>query len=337
MRNTHKALLAAMGEADCKCISRAQLPLVLASINYSALERFIFEEFGIAELPEYGRKWFAIDGKELRGSITAGNTRGMSIVQTVRHSAQREVIAQTYFNGRKSSEVKAVRGLLRQDVLSGNNVTLDALHLKPKTLEIVNERDDSYLVGLKKNQKELYEDMQHAPNYLKKEHSCKTVDEHGGRIDTREYSGYNVEDEYFDKRWANSGFSTLVVVRRERFFKTPQKRRKKGKIEYIQQEVNTEYFLSNKKMHDESSAQELFEAIRGHWNVEVNNHIRDVTLKEDKLSAKSVPLNENIALIRTLITSMLGRSGSTNFAALFDLFADSFEELILFLKRGFQT
>lgn len=336
MRNKHKALVDELGVADCKCISRSYLPIFLASINYEALKKFVLEECG-AEIPESAKKWFALDGKELKGSILSGNTRGISVVQAVRHSARREVIAQTYFNGRKNSEVEAVRGLLREDVLAGKNVTLDALHLKPKTLEIINKRKDSYVVGLKSNQKELYEDMEHVPNYLEKRHSHKTVEVHGGRVDTREYSSYDIENEYFDKRWKDVGFSTLIVVKRERFFKTPQKRRKKGKVEYIQQEINTEYFLSNKKVNSKSDAQEIFGAIRGHWSVEVNNHIRDVTLKEDKLKAKSVSLNENIALIRTLVISMLNRNGITNLAALIDSFADSFEELLLFLKRIYQT
>jgi predicted transposase YbfD/YdcC len=32
--------------------------------------------------------------------------------------------------------------------------------------------------------------------------------------------------------------------------------------------------------------EEISEAIRGHWQVETNNHIRDVTLKEDRMRSK---------------------------------------------------
>ena len=39
-------------------------------------------------------------------------------------------------------------------------------------------------------------------------------------------------------------------------------------------------------------AQPYYEAIRNHWSVEVTNHIRDVTLKEDKLrTKKTIVLN----------------------------------------------
>lgn len=333
MCNKHEELLVALGvSTTIKCISRAQLPLVLKSINYHRFEDFVFNEFSEV-LPENIRKWFAIDGKELKGSILPGDTRGLSIVQVVEHSRRRETIAQSYFHGKKSSEVKAVRGLLERELLKGKNVSLDALHLKPDTLKIIQGNSGSYLVGLKSNQKELYEDMEHVPKYRKIVAHHKTVDEHGGRVDTREYSSYNVDNEYFDKRWNDSAFETLIVVKRERFFKTPQKRKKKGKVEYVQQETNTEYFLSNKKLQNQGDSLELFEAIRGHWSVEVNNHIRDVTLKEDDMKIKPGSLNENIALVRTLIVKILTQSKATNFAALMDSFADSFEKLVTFIKN----
>lgn len=336
MKNKHAEILSSMGLPYTACVSRSHLPILLASVNYQALERFVFEEHGV-ELPELAKNWFAIDGKELKGSILPGNTRGLTAVQVVRHSERREVIAQNYFSGRKSSEVEAVRDLLRYEVLAGKNITLDALHLKADTLEIISKEENAYVVGLKLNQKELYEDMEQVPKYQKPIQYHKTVDVHGGRVDTREYNAYNVENEYFDKRWKNSSFATLIVVKRERFFKTPQKRRNKGKIEFVQQEISTNYFLSNKKVNNEAEARELFEAIRGHWNVEVNNHIRDVTLKEDKLKTKSEPLTENIALLRTLVVKMISRSLAVNFAALLDDFADSFNKLVLFINDTYQT
>ena len=44
--------------------------------------------------------------------------------------------------------------------------------------------------------------------------------------------------------------------------------------------------MSNLKVTNQDGANRSFQAIRGHWGVEVNNHIRDVTLKEDKLITK---------------------------------------------------
>ncbi len=46
--------------------------------------------------------------------------------------------------------------------------------------------------------------------------------------------------------------------------------------------VETSYYLTN----EVGNYEELKEAIRKHWQVETNNHIRDVTLKEDRLRSK---------------------------------------------------
>jgi hypothetical protein len=116
MCNKHEELLSLLELPYSEPISRAQLPLALKSINYSVLERLVFEEFN-EKITGSACKWFAIDGKELKGSILPGNTRGTAIVQVVRHCERREVIVQSYFSGKKSSEVEAVRGLLRSDIL----------------------------------------------------------------------------------------------------------------------------------------------------------------------------------------------------------------------------
>jgi len=46
--------------------------------------------------------------------------------------------------------------------------------------------------------------------------------------------------------------------------------------------METSYYVSN----EVGTYEELSEAIRRHWQVETNNHIRDVTLKKDHLRSK---------------------------------------------------
>ena len=57
-----------------KPISRAQLPLLLAKVNGVLFAKLLFEWFGL-ELDHHQKQWFALDGKELRGSIQPGHTR----------------------------------------------------------------------------------------------------------------------------------------------------------------------------------------------------------------------------------------------------------------------
>jgi hypothetical protein len=47
--------------------------------------------------------------------------------------------------------------------------------------------------------------------------------------------------------------------------------------------IETAFYISNGKYNEK---EDYFGAIRNHWAVEVNNHIRDVTLSEDNLRTK---------------------------------------------------
>ena len=78
---------------------------------------------------------------------------------------------------------------------------------------------------------------------------------------------------------------------------------------------------------------EYFQAIRQHWSVEVNNHIRDVTLKEDSLKTKIEAITKIMAGLRTIITKVLGKFKGENMTALLELFQDNFQELIKVLRK----
>ena len=83
------------------------------------------------------------------------------------------------------------------------------------------------------------------------------------------------------QRWENCKINTLIEVKRDI---TEVKTQKKY--------VEISYYISNQN----DNYLELCHAIRGHWSVEVNNHIRDVTLAEDDLRSK-----KNLYLVRWLV------------------------------------
>ena len=49
-------------------VSRSHLPIVLSKVSWKVFNQLIFANFGV-KLNKKHRKWFAIDGKEMRGSI----------------------------------------------------------------------------------------------------------------------------------------------------------------------------------------------------------------------------------------------------------------------------
>ena len=110
-------------------ISRSHLPIFLKYVNVTFLGKLVFEYFGV-QLEVSTKVWIAIDGKELRGSILVGCTRGEAIVQAVTHS-NRMVYAQGYYNGSKESKRPVVESFLSDTVLASQNLTMDALHFTP--------------------------------------------------------------------------------------------------------------------------------------------------------------------------------------------------------------
>jgi predicted transposase YbfD/YdcC len=269
LQKHHDKVLEFLDGEPRRCVSRSHLPIVLEKVSVAEFDRLMFESYGI-KLSHKQKKWFAVDGKELKGSIEKGATRGEVVVQAVAHETG-NTESQNYYNGRKESEVRAVRTLLEKNDLLGQKISLDALHTKPQTLEPIVKAKGKYVVGLKRNQKELFNQVSQASQELPIKYTCSSAEKGHGRTTVRNYEVYAIEAVRKAERWARSKISTLVKVSR----KTVEMRTGKETAE-------TSYYISNEK----GKMNELCLAVRRHWQVEVNNHVRDVTFAEDQLRTK---------------------------------------------------
>ncbi len=274
MVNTHHQLCRQLGLKIEATVSRAQLPRVLAKVQLSKFESLLFDHYGL-RLSDKEKEWFAGDGKELRGSIAKGKRRGEALVQLVRHK-DGAVLGQSRYDGQKESEKPCLVNLIKDKAAQNQKITADALHLNPKMTDLIEQGGGTFLIGLKENQKELLSDMiWHIKNHEPLS-THRTIDKGHGRLEQRHYAYFNVSKEYFDKRWKTSGFRSLIKVTRQRTILNSG--------EYSEQ---TAYYLSNAELSENlEQTTEYFKAIRNHWSVEVNNHIRDVSLKEDKFRTK---------------------------------------------------
>lgn len=323
MEKKQKALCLFLG-IDYQCvISRSHLPIFLKYVNVPFLGKLVFHYFGV-HLEIQAKVWVAIDGKELRGSILVGCTRGEAIVQAVTHR-NRMVYAQGYYNGSKESERPVVESFLLDKVLASQNLTMDALHFTPTILNLIAAAKGIFVVGLKGNQSEILTDMELLPKLLKHDFEYYTEFKGHGRQETQRFKAYDVSGEFFDKRWAKVKFQTMIQVKRTRFEK------KTGKYS---EEIS--YYMSNQKVTTLAQAKVLFKAIKEHWSVETNNYIRDVILKEDKLKSILKAVSLTTSIIRTLITNMLDIIQPKNMVVQFEDFAEDFKELeAFFLKAKF--
>lgn len=319
MKNQYQALSLTLAIQATGVISRAHLPRLLAQVNYTLLAQLIQHHYGFS-LPEGFANWLSGDGKELRGSIARGQQRGEVCVSIVTHT--QAIVAQAYHNGAKESERPAIANLLKDNDLLNKKIVLDALHLVPSLLEAIHQAGGTYLIGLKANQERLerfclFQTLPHKPAF-------EWVDEPErghGRIDQRTYRCYALAVGSLDKRWAKAGLTTLVVVTRVR--KT---------LKGVETARAVSYFVTNRAMNSQLEADSFYDAVRGHWSVEVLHYRRDVVLAEDACRSKSSSLQRTLSSLRTLTMSLLQWLNPPNMAAQLQQFAERAQELIDFLR-----
>lgn len=299
------------------CISGSIAPN-FKKVDVEIFSQLVISFFGI-KLNNHQKEWFASDGKELRGSILKGDTRGEAVVQVVGHK-NRIVYKQGFYNGKKESERPSVSALINGE-LGSQKITLDALHLIPETVKQIEKQKGVFLIGVKENQQELLEEIKMITTIEKPMLQHSESEKSNGRIDTRTYTGFALDNAYLDQRWEAANFQTVIKVGRHSY-------NCKNKIE--SNEIS--YYISNQKLKQDATDNELFNAIRGHWNVETNNHIRDVTFKEDDLKTKYPTMARNIATCRTGLLNLLYQLNPKNIKAQLDLFADNFQKLLVWLK-----
>lgn len=301
------------------CSFSGTITTYFKKVDVDIFSELVISFFGI-KLSDIQREWFASDGKELRGSILKGDTRGQAVVQVVGHK-NRMVYKQGFYNGKKESERPCVSGLLDGE-FGSQKITLDALHLIPETVKQIEKQKGVFLIGVKENQQELLEEIRMiaADDKPVKQHSDS--EKSNGRIDTRTYTGITLNNPYLDKRWLPANFQTVIKVERHSY-------NCKSKTESNE----TSYYISNQKLEQHTTDDELFHAIREHWNVETNNHIRDVTFREDDLKTKYQSMARNMATCRTALLNLLYQLKPKNIKAQLEEFADNFQNLLQWLKQ----
>jgi len=289
MVRNHKELTTKLTSCSEKCISRVQLTRILNTLDYVCFNNVTAEYFDCEITSD---KWKAIDGKELRGSIDGvnGYKRGESIVLSVDHETKTSQVL-GYYSGDKESEKTVIQNFFdsKQD-LSGQKFTIDALHNSESLLTNIAGQNAFYLTQIKSNQKLLLNEIKHITQHLPPCYDTKSIEKGHGRVDEREVFVYPVNVECLDKRWKKSGISKIIKIKRTRY-------NCKKKTE----SVTISYYVSNFKNNDE----ELTKAIKEHWTVEVQNHIRDVNLGEDDIKSKYKGIQRSISSILTAILNGL--------------------------------
>lgn len=308
----------ATGMATAMVLSRSYMDVFLAHVDWSALSVLTRQFFGVGLSLE---GWIAIDGKVLCGSSRDG--RREATVLAVAHGSALEV-ASAPQSGLKSSEVPVVRELLVAAGLANGRITLDALHCNPATLGLIAQATGLYITQVKGNQPELLVQccalgIQEPPlarvAYVSKGH---------GRVVTRTYQLFALRPGALHQRWHECRARYLITVVREVYTAKTQSTT-----------VETSYYITNMAPTTKRAEQlgELAKAIQGHWAVESNNWVRDVTLGEDGLRMKEPKQAQVMALLRGIALTLLRKVGSNNLQALIEKFCYTPASLLAWLTN----
>ena len=275
--------------------SEATLSRVLSAINPDQLElcivgimRNILNRKVCLDI-----KQIAIDGKAIKSTSSMKNyTNNLQIVTAL-------AVDETISLGQvaihdKSNEITAVRELLEFLDLNNTVVTMDAMHCQKETIRKIKEKKGDYIVQLKGNHKNFYEDVSLMFEDKIADKKCKEdyityseAEKNGGRIETR--TCYVLKDfEYFEtykKEW--KGLKTIICIKRTREINGRKSEEKS-------------YYLSSKL----GTGKELMEYTRKHWQIESYHWILDMNYGEDNCKIYHEKSQKNLNILRKISIKM---------------------------------
>ena len=238
-----------------------------------------------------------VDGKTLRGAKERGNNRSLIHMVSVWSATNHLVLGQRKVD-EKSNEITAIPELLRLLEIQGCLVSIEAMGCQTEIASTIIEQGADYILALKANQGNLYEDVTQlfnssvAPgnnNVLNQFQT--TIDKGHGRIEIRRYTVMgNTEYLLGAEKW--EGLKSIGMVESER--------RINGQISDVEQRY---YILSI-----ESDVKGFAEAVRHHWSIENQLHwVLDVGFQEDSSKGCQGHSAENLAVMRHIGVNLLSQ------------------------------
>jgi predicted transposase YbfD/YdcC len=283
----------------------ATLHTVLRGVNREELEANLgaWAEGLLAATPssQDAVEGIALDGKTLRGSQKQG-APGAHLLSALGHRLGLTLAQHAVAD--KTNEIPVAMELLRQVVLEGRVVTMDALLTQRAIAQQIVEAGGDYVMMVKDNQPQLRDDIETVfalpPIATETRTRAQTVDGGHGRIEQRRLETSDVLVGYSD--WP--GLAQVFHLERQVISK------KTG-------EVREEVVAGVTSLAPEcADAARLLALVRGHWHIENTSHwVRDVTFDEDRSQVRCGNIPQVMAALRNTAIGLMRKAGYTNIAA----------------------
>lgn len=199
------------------------------------------------------------------------------------------------------ADLTVAPALLAQVPLAGRVVTGDALYCQRGLCQQIRQAAGDYLVLVKANQPELYEDLAllfRTPPPGERFATAVQHDKGHGRREVRRLWASAALQEYLD--WP--GAQQVCKLEREVW----QKGRHTREVRYAITSLGPAA----------ASAADLLRLRRGHWGIENGLHyVRDVTLGEDGSSIRTGAAPQVMAALRNAVLAIVRGAGYANIAA----------------------
>jgi predicted transposase YbfD/YdcC len=250
--------------------------------------------------PSAGEAAVALDGKTLRGSRKQG-APGVHLLSALSHHVGLTLAQQAVDD--KSNEISHVETVLRQLVLQGRVLTMDALLTQRHVAQTIVDAEGDYVMIVKDNQPQLRADIELVftlPPAGDRQETARTVDIGHGRIEQRNITTSEALGGYSD--WP--GLTQVFELGRHVITQKTGKER-----------AEVVYGITSLPPK-RATPERLLELVRGHWHIENKSHwVRDVTFDEDRSQVRCGNIPQVMAALRNTAIGLLRWAGYTNIAA----------------------
>jgi predicted transposase YbfD/YdcC len=315
----HRATLIKLFDlpSDIRFPSHSTFRNIIHSLDFEIIA-VLFNRWAQQNLPLVPGELMAIDGKSIKSTLVGGNSSYQNFVSMVSvYSHTRGwVVRHKVMENQHRSEIEIVEELMRE--LSGCQIviTADALHCQKKTLALIIDGGNDYIVTIKKNQSSLFKAAQKLVKSAGASDKNQAEEHLHGRSTTRTTTIYAVEPQLLPL-WAGAKHIIEVVRTGSRWLGKKSRRRL---IDFHE----SHYYLSSLDW----SASQLAEAIRGHWLIENRLHwVKDVTLNEDNCIHRGGNAPANWAIVRQFLVSLARMSGTNTLPQALRLMANQLENI----------